>query len=572
MPESKKKPGKPPLDSLTSLRFFAALMILVSHATGVFHLDPHGIIRGLALGQGVSFFYVLSGFILTYNYYGLQGPAEVKRFLWARIGRIWPSHVAMCCLALIVRPHEQLNLSWTLVALIISNLLMIQAWIPVREYYYSINAVSWSISDEFFFYLCFVLLIRPWRSGWIGKLSFGVALVVISIFVGDALRGAPHVPIEVGNEYLPYVCPLARLLEFILGILTALAWMRQEKPVNLSKRKATIAEILSILLVVASVVLTPMIVRGLPGGLRESAFATWLLNSGGAPVYALLIFTMAFQQGRISQFLTHRFFVWLGEISYSIYLVHAIFLRYADDAAMQLDFAHMNRWLAFGIYFLLVLLASHLNFTLIESPFRKVFRRLSDDTDKSEQPGGSFWSRALRIIKEEIHSWSKRQRTLLFGECILAAALIIGSARYTEAPASRFQFVPVPSASGVQFADKILLQETQVGYAQDGIKLRLIMRSLARHNVEYNLGLDFLDSKGKKVASYIYWHEPLHRLVLPGNTWIDDRYFPSQVSNRATSIALAVWSDRPNYRLLPVGNEERRDRKLIIPINKPNSN
>lgn len=572
MPETKNQPGKPSLDSLTSLRFFAALMILVAHAAGVFHLDPHGIIRNLALGQGVSFFYVLSGFILTYNYYGLQGATEIKRFLWARIGRIWPSHIAMCCLALAIRPHEQLHMSWTLAAIIVSNLFMIQSWIPVREYFYSINGVSWSISDEFFFYLCFVLLIRPWRSGWIGKLSLGVGLVVISLSIGDALRGLPHVPVSFFTEYLPYVNPLARLLEFILGILTALVWMRQEKPVNQNTARATGTECLSILLVAASVVVTPMVVRSLPDVLRDSASATWLLNSSGAPVYAFLIFTMAFERGRISRFLTHRFFVWLGEISYSIYLVHCIFLRYADDAILQKDYAHMNRWLAFGIYFLLVILASHLNFTLIETPLRRVFRRLSDDSASSTKPGSAFWSRAMSTLTEEYRSWSKRQRSILFGECILAAALMIGSMRYTEAPASRFRFVPVPTASGVQFADKFLLQETQLGYAPDGIKLRLVLRSLTRRNLEYNLSLDFLDSKGNKFANYIYWHEPLHRSILPGSTWIDDRYFPSQVSNRAASIALALWSDRPNYRLLPVGHQERRDRKLIIPLRKPDSN
>src|SRR6516165_1764002 len=127
------QPVKPKLDALTSLRFFAAFMIVVAHAIGlfpnIFHLDPHGIVPGLALGQGVSFFYVLSGFILTYNYYGLKGPADTKRFLWARIGRIWPSHIATACLSMAVHPREYVHFGWTVFSIVLANLLMLQAWI-----------------------------------------------------------------------------------------------------------------------------------------------------------------------------------------------------------------------------------------------------------------------------------------------------------------------------------------------------------------------------------------------------------------------------------------------------------
>ena len=78
------KPQK--LDALTSLRFFAAAMIVLVHSNPVF--GAMGLAESLPLDQGVSFFFVLSGFILAYNYPVLVGEADILAFLKARIARI----------------------------------------------------------------------------------------------------------------------------------------------------------------------------------------------------------------------------------------------------------------------------------------------------------------------------------------------------------------------------------------------------------------------------------------------------------------------------------------------------
>ena len=78
------------LDSLTALRFIAAAMIVVSHSAGKFNMDPRMTIENLPLAQGVSFFFVLSGFILTYVYRDLSGFKQTLHFLAARIARVWP--------------------------------------------------------------------------------------------------------------------------------------------------------------------------------------------------------------------------------------------------------------------------------------------------------------------------------------------------------------------------------------------------------------------------------------------------------------------------------------------------
>src|SRR5688572_22687863 len=87
------------LDPLTSLRFAAAAMIVVLHTRGVFGL-PADWGEPFAFAQAVPFFFVLSGFILTHVYPNLDA-AGSRRFLVARVARLWPAHAATFLLTLL---------------------------------------------------------------------------------------------------------------------------------------------------------------------------------------------------------------------------------------------------------------------------------------------------------------------------------------------------------------------------------------------------------------------------------------------------------------------------------------
>jgi peptidoglycan/LPS O-acetylase OafA/YrhL len=77
------------IHALTSLRLFAAAMIVVLHANGHFGI-PAWLPRYVGLGAGVSIFFVLSGFILTINYPELPTWTAVLRFWRNRFARLWP--------------------------------------------------------------------------------------------------------------------------------------------------------------------------------------------------------------------------------------------------------------------------------------------------------------------------------------------------------------------------------------------------------------------------------------------------------------------------------------------------
>jgi peptidoglycan/LPS O-acetylase OafA/YrhL len=151
---------------LTSLRFFAALLVLAHHYFGF-----------MAGFSGVTFFYVLSGYILTVNYADRVGSwREVKLFWWKRFARIYPTHLLVLAAAI---PFG------SSLSVLPINLLLLHSWVPVQSVFFSFNGPSWSISNEAAFYGVFpwlVLLATPRRLLVWGAGLFTAALLINSPF------------------------------------------------------------------------------------------------------------------------------------------------------------------------------------------------------------------------------------------------------------------------------------------------------------------------------------------------------------------------------------------------------
>ena len=297
------------LEQLTSLRFFAALMIVFHHADGMF-----GIGRSpLPLGQGVSFFFVLSGFILAYVYPSLDSWREVRRFWLARFARIWPAYFAAFLLTFALLFYEWNSLTG------VAYLAMVQAWLPVSVFYFAYNGVAWSISTEAFFYLAFPALIRDWVRTWPVKLAATAALLAALMAVSNALR-LPEVENYSWNVTVHgviYINPLARLFEFVTGMVLARFWAGTRAP----SASGTVAETAVLAACGAVMYCTAQLAEVVRAPLGNAA-AQWMLHSGSFLAFALVVFVMARGAGAISRLLRLRPFVVLGEISFSMYLLH----------------------------------------------------------------------------------------------------------------------------------------------------------------------------------------------------------------------------------------------------------
>ncbi|MEI7435498.1 MAG: acyltransferase [bacterium] len=377
----------PRLAALTSLRFFAVVAIVVGHTQGCFGI-PLNFMEPFNQCQAVSFFFVLSGFILTWVYPALDGPA-VKTFLLARFARIWPAHMAaLLLLLLLFAPDERFLTETTRWWMVLANLSLTHAWIPFQACGYHFNAVSWSISTEAFFYLCFPLLIYRWRQTWWLKLLLAAGLTAGMITfcnVAHIQDGPGPLRDGVSVHVLIYNHPVTRLFEFVLGMTMLLLFQALRPRVRLRLTAGTVLEgttvILTVLLMYYSGRVSMAVQRAFPS-LGEPG-VLWLFPSGlCAPLFGWLIVVMGLNRGLLSRGLSHPFLVLLGEISYSVYLLHYMLIMVYVNHQQAL--AWIPDPLKLLLYWGLVLLASYLMWRFVEKPCRKLLRSLRPQTGQPQ--------------------------------------------------------------------------------------------------------------------------------------------------------------------------------------------
>ena len=356
------------LDQLTSLRFFGVLMIVIHHSTGLFGIESIGI----NFGQGVSFFFVLSGFILTYVYPQLNTWVEIKQFWRARIARLWPIYVATFLLGFWLIPYR-----WD-TKTAIANLFMIQAWIPMSTFYFSYNAVSWAASTLFFFYLAFPFIIYKWDEQWLIKLIVSITILMTLITLlnlyslpdyGNRMIGLNGLLIT--QHGLLYINPLSRIFEFVFGMCIALAFVRTQGLAP-SQLMATGFEIGVIVLCAISMYYTNFMVSWSIKTVLGPSIGQWLVHSASFLAFGLLIYVMALGRGVISKILSNQFFVFLGDISFSLFLIHQILLNIYRKEISGL--AHLSNPFSFLIFFCVLLLTSYLLYQCVEMPARRLIQ------------------------------------------------------------------------------------------------------------------------------------------------------------------------------------------------------
>ncbi len=291
------------LRPLTGIRALAALLVLGTHTEQNVPLGFGALLPLFSHGYlGVDLFFVLSGFIITHVYLAsLAAPSRqaVQIFLWHRFIRLYPVHVTVLIgLLMMVYVAHALHISlnepdqWRGSALL-WHLTLLHAWgvLEVTGW----NQPSWSISAEWFAYLLFpllalaLILIRDRLTALLAAVAALAAMAAIFAVTGWSLineLGAPSL-LRISGEFL---CGAALCRAVALG-----------------KGEATMSgDGLGAGALLAFVV-------GASAGLADMALIVFL---------AILIFGAATSTGPFARFLGSRPLVWLGEISYSLYMVH----------------------------------------------------------------------------------------------------------------------------------------------------------------------------------------------------------------------------------------------------------
>jgi len=330
----------------------AALMVFAFHITSlnVIRSGPsHEAFNWIAwLGlYGVSFFFVLSGFVLVWS----ARPADTRRAFWQRrFAKIVPNHVVTWAVVLLiglaigerVRP-----------AAAVTNLFLLQAWVNDRTVYYSVNTVSWTLCCEMFFYLSlpFALpLVRRMSTRWL------YAVVIAVPFVIYAVTPLTQHLADWDRWWLTEIFPPTRSLEFWLGVVAAELMLRRKW-------------------------------RG-PGLWTATAIyvGVFVLNHWISPDYwtadlavaFLLVITAGARADIEGTWSPWRspVMVWLGEVSFAFYLVHLPVITNARRLFGHSTSGWPAKKAVFAIAFFLGLsiLLAWLLYRFVERPMMRVLR------------------------------------------------------------------------------------------------------------------------------------------------------------------------------------------------------
>lgn len=346
------------LPPLTSLRFFAALSIVFYHVSGRWGL-PAGIFNG----SGVELFFILSGFILAYNYRSIPSFKEGLRVIAYRIARIWPLHLLTLAAAFAVRDNSMvyadLERLWAVIPLI-------QTWLGNGVYALSGNAVSWTISVELAFYLAFpVLTVLASRN----VVAATVAVTVLAFLWAYNHRGVPFQSDNTSAIAIFMTHPAAFMMQFAAGMLACRLFLSRQW--ILSFGAATVFEIFAVVLLLVFYINVGDISLSLQPHLRPPA-SVWLLEHFAAIVFMLpLIFVLAIGRGALSRILAMPALVYLGEISFATYMCHALVLAVVLAAGLTTK----ESWLA---YFAVTYGLSVGLYHLVERPAQRFIRRHVD--------------------------------------------------------------------------------------------------------------------------------------------------------------------------------------------------
>ena len=352
------------LQSFETYRGFAALMIAAVHFNVNSPLSNHSLANGLF----VHFFFTLSGFVMYLNYHNkLIDFSSVKNFLKKRFFRLYPLHLLFLIIFLIIEVSKYFaQIKYGLVAnneafsinnfkTFLGNIFLIQTFFD----YNTFNTPSWSISAEYYTYMIFALVFLFMKKN---NLLIFISLAGILIF-----RINSEIGLGIEKTYLSF---LDCVYCFFIGVFSCKIYFKYS---NLEIFQKYYSIITLILLIVSSLL---------------------IINIGGKfsfiiPLFfgLLLIFSANLKNENIlGKIICNKFFVYLGSISYSIYMCHLFvfwsltqFLRFVikletivdDNGITKLDLSISEANIMVVTSYTLTIILSHILYNYFEKRFYK---------------------------------------------------------------------------------------------------------------------------------------------------------------------------------------------------------
>jgi len=301
------------INVLTSLRFFAILLIYFHHLSFPGGLGP----------AAVTFFFVLSGFIIAYSSgdkFSNLDFIELKRFYIKRLSKVYPLHVLTFFLSLpiVYVTHFKTNLLSAFL-----NIFLLQSYLPVGIQVFSFNALAWFLSDIVFFYFLTPFLLAGLHKIRVRENRIVLLALLLLVFTCEALFA--HVvnsrmePYSLG-WWLFYISPWVRIFDYSAGLMAGLifASIIKDSPTTLNRILFSFLEVMALAAFVGAMYYS-----------RFISNASLLMSAYYVPFSVILVLVYSFQRGAISWLLSRTGFVYLGNLSFTFFMLHQIVILYS---------------------------------------------------------------------------------------------------------------------------------------------------------------------------------------------------------------------------------------------------
>lgn len=310
-PTTTEGPPRTNLPSLTGLRWLAALLVFAFHVHVIEYFgkgDARDLIdRAFEPGiVGVSFFFILSGFVLMWS----SPTSRPGRFWYRRFARVYPLHLVTALIALVFvatcKPKE-----FPTASVILSNLTLTHTWVQDLKFYQSLNTVSWTLACEAFFYFMF-----PLFAGLVARLRATGALVLAGVALIVVVAG-PTLSLRFASEenvlWFWHWNPVGRFPEFVLGVaLARFVWLTHDRLARHTR-----------LLGIGAVLVTFVGYRNIPDEADVIHSASYTAAGFGLVLVAAAVCDI---QGK-RLIWSRSVLVKLGELSFAFYLIHLLVVR-----------------------------------------------------------------------------------------------------------------------------------------------------------------------------------------------------------------------------------------------------
>jgi len=354
------------IDSLTFFRFLAALIVVIFHygqTADVIKIAPGFLTSG---PQMVTFFFVLSGFVLVVAYLN-RDEVTLGGFLWARFARISPVYFVAMLLCL----YLYYGLANNNAISVFLHVTFLQSWFP--PYPTSINNPAWSISVEAFFYLCFPAILAWIKNCKINASKILGISLVFWIFAQAVLTNLLNSKFYLGypteSHLLIHYFPLSHLSSFVLGVAGGVYYMRKDNKVYFRGEWSNIL-LVGLMLAIGLMLEYKKHVYSITGMLVP------LNSSFLAPAFLVFIVCFSVSNNRITKAFSYKPMVILGEASFAFYIlqkpIHTLYIDYI------LPFFSLSKSQEFYMYILVLLFVSVLSYLFFERNCRKLLIKLPD--------------------------------------------------------------------------------------------------------------------------------------------------------------------------------------------------